>query len=441
MAIVSVPYNPWKENIAAQIGMMLWSKMLEQYQAAEAGRKFAAILQESGNWTGADEDARALNEVARQQIAESSADARLTQPFVTTGGVPVAVGSPSVAPGVPGGAPMAAGIPGGSPTLEQIGGGGFNVNEYDPRLAPYLSKAQQMGGVASRAPETPNFNLVKMMELLATPRFAAYSGPIMDQILKMQTLYGQRREGNWKDWKTLVEAMGASSQGQTLAAAATGNLPKNVDFVKLAAAQGTHIGPPHQAIWEQEKSRVMDADSQRDYALGLYASDNNLAGTRAHAQAMRDSAAIQANAQRDVANIYGPRTAGGSNFNATLGVAGNLARADFAEWMKGQGATATPEQAMQYMVDRLTHYMGAAEALAGGGTGAAPAGANPPSTGRYIADGPFAEEVLSPANLNRLASSGLTVEQIVDVYRGKGYTLTPPQIEVLSKALKQAKKK
>ena len=434
MAIVSVPYNPWKENLAAQIGMMLGSKMLEQYQSSEAGRKFAAILQESGNWTGADEDARALNEVARQQIAESGADARLGQPvmapagtlFPAAGGVPVAL---------PGASPMAAGVPGQAPTLEQLGSAGFNVNEYDPRLAPYLSKAQQPGGIASRAPETPNFNLVKMMELLSTPRFAAYSGPIMDQILKMQSLYGQRREGNWKDWKTLVEAMGASAQGQTLAASATGNLPNGVDLAKLTAAQGTHIGPPHQAIWEQEKSRVADADSKRDYGLGMYVSDNNLAGTKEHAQAIRDSAAIQANA-------YGNRGSGGSGYNSNLSTAANLARADFAEWSKAEGATATPEQATEFLTNRMRYYMGAIESLGGGGEGSPSAGGNVvPSTGKYVSDKAFQEDVISPINISMLVKSGMPFDQIVGMYHNKGFSFTEPQLKALTQALEQAKKK
>ena len=73
MSVVVAPYNPWKQNIAAQIGMMLGQHLLEKSSASAANEKVAAFMGEIMN--GVDptyENAAVQNEIIARQNALAS---------------------------------------------------------------------------------------------------------------------------------------------------------------------------------------------------------------------------------------------------------------------------------------------------------------------------------------------------------------------------------
>ncbi|NCC19078.1 MAG: hypothetical protein EOM29_09085, partial [Bacteroidia bacterium] len=223
MAIVVAPYNPWKQNIAAQIGMMIGQNALEKHRAAETGRKVAAFLGEV--MQGVDptyENAAVQNaNVARErEEAQKTALGQATPPMV-----PTTTGERTI-----GGAPSPAASP-------------YNVEAMDPRSANLLPASIRPGASLSRAPVTPTIDVVKALQLAATPRFAPYSNAIFQKVNELVNMNSVMRENAYKDFDTNLKAYVGAHQAKYGADATNGLIPER-DARNMTAAIGAMIGNP-----------------------------------------------------------------------------------------------------------------------------------------------------------------------------------------------------
>lgn len=262
MAIVVAPYNPWKQNIAAQIGMMIGQNALEKHRAAETGRKVAAFLGEV--MQGVDptyENAAVQNaNVARErEEAQKTALGQATPPMV-----PTTTGERTI-----GGAPSPAASP-------------YNVEAMDPRSANLLPASIRPGASLSRAPVTPTIDVVKALQLAATPRFAPYSNAIFQKVNELVNMNSVMRENAYKDFDTNLKAYVGAHQAKYGADATNGLIPER-DARNMTAAIGAMIGNPLEYAANQERSEAADRGSLLDYEGKKYAADQSFKGSLANA--------------------------------------------------------------------------------------------------------------------------------------------------------------
>ena len=275
MAIVSVPYNPWKENLAAQIGMMLGQNLLEKSNASAANKKVAAFMGEI--MKGVDptyENAAVQNEIIARQNAVNGGFAGGQSPIGTSS--PMEAGGPG-APG--GGIPVeaVAAAMGAAPPQ-----GGYNIAAVDPRSQQMIPGAMRPDRMLARAPVTPMIDVVKALQLVATPRFAPYASALFKTVNDLVGMNTTMRENAYKDFDTNKRGQVGAWQTKLASDIASGRIDERTGR-NMMAAIGSFIGNPMEYSANQERTEATDRGSILDYEGRKYAADQSLKGSLANA--------------------------------------------------------------------------------------------------------------------------------------------------------------
>jgi len=222
MAIAVAPYNPWRENLAAQILGSVAQNYLQNQRASEVSKKWGALM---GLFPmeGQDQDAATINRMVEEQrqISERDAIAHLLSKQASAGltGIPQTGASEDIRYGLSGATRQAMpqldkwqtpeGVAAEQVLLDRITnsylppseseGANWNMNSYNAGMANRIPMQFTPEGVFSKAAETPNYKFKDMINALADPRFSPYAKELMAEIKNLEDLYTSRRNNNYLD--------------------------------------------------------------------------------------------------------------------------------------------------------------------------------------------------------------------------------------------------
>lgn len=322
MGIVVAPYNPWKQQLAVHLLSTFGPQILSNQRASEAGKKLG-VLMGRHPITGEEDNSQTNYAAAEAERQRSAADyelmktgielQRLQDPSLsgqsmvaglqqTLSGAtpPPAATPPLMAPGgsvLPPPASVEESILNGMRMQE----GAVNPHTYTPSSSWRIPLSLTPEGFAGKAARTPTPNVFGMMNDLSDPRFSPYANELLDMFAKVNNIYSTRRGDNFKDHDAMVQAIANSTQanlGTSMAATPS----------EMLAALGSFQSNPAEVAVSSEKNisteRSARDAAEKDLQGKMYGADQNLTGSLAHSQAMRDSANIHAGATRDSAKTY-----------------------------------------------------------------------------------------------------------------------------------------
>ena len=291
MAIVVAPYNPWRENLAAQILGNVAQNYLQNQRSSEVSKKWGALM---GLFPmeGQDQDAATINRMAEEQrkVSERDAIAHLLSKQAGAGmsGIPQTGAAEDIRYGLSGATRQAMpqldkwqtpeGVAAEQVLLDRIAnsylppseseGANWNMNSYNAGMANRIPKQFTPEGVFSKAAETPNYRFRDMINALADPRFSPYAKELMAEIKNLEDLYTSRRNNNYLDMEAAKKNLIGAYQANMIMRHAQ-DLPTAMTalsaYYSNPAEHATSMAASNQKNFFDSVGNRMDAGS-RQYA-------------------------------------------------------------------------------------------------------------------------------------------------------------------------------